>query len=454
VRQRAFWKDVVEAAWALLSGAVEAAWSSDGKRVVYHPPDPGDPFFIADRSGGNPRQVFAGKPGLHNHYPTWSPDGRFVYFVRGVPPNDMDVWRIPASGGEAERLTFHQANVAYPTLLDDRTLLYRAPREDGSGSGLFAMDVERRIPHPVSLGLEEYLSVASSADGRRLVATVANPVRSLWSVPLSDHVVSESAVTRFPLPSVRAGAPRLGPDYLVYLSSRGGPDGLWKYKDGSEWELWRGADGPVIAAPAASSDGGRIAFVVGRGEQGRLHVVASDGTDAHSIAGTLDVRDTPSWSPDGKWIVVTAREEQTMALYKVPTDGGPPVRLVEGTVSDPVWSPDGSFIVYSEGQGAAVVRLRAMGSDGRAVPMPEVAVVYTHNRYRFLPDGKGLVVLQGSFARQNFSLLDLATGRLRPLTDLRPLFEIASFDVSPDGKRILFDRFRKNSDIVLIDLPH
>jgi hypothetical protein len=26
-------------------------------------------------------------------------------------------------------------------------------------------------------------------------------------------------------------------------------------------------------------------------------------------------------------------------------------------------------------------------------------------------------------------------------------------DVSPDGKQILFDRFRENSDVVLIDLP-
>jgi serine/threonine protein kinase/Tol biopolymer transport system component len=437
----------------LLSGAVEAAWSSDGRRVAYHTADPGDPLFIADRSGGDPRQVFGDKPGMHIHFPAWSPDGRFVYFVRGAPPNDMDVWRIPASGGEPERLTFHRSNVAYPTLLDDHSLLYRAPRENGSGYGLFAMDVDRRIPHPVSLGLEEYMSVAASADGRRLVATVANPVRSLWSVPVSDHVVGESAVTRFPLPTVRAGAPRLGPDYLVYLSSKGGPDGLWRYRDGSEWELWRGADGPVIAAPAVSSDGGRIAFVVEREEQGRLHVVASDGTNAHPIAGTLDVRDAPSWSPDGKWIAVAVREGQAMALYKVPTDGGPPVRLVEGMISDPVWSPDGSIIVYSEGQGGAVVRLHATGSDGRPVPMPEVQVVYTHNRYRFLPDGKGLVVLQGPFARQNFSLLDLATGRLRPLTDLRPLFRIESFDVFPDGKRILFDRFRENSDIVLIDLP-
>lgn len=36
---------------------------------------------------------------------------------------------------------------------------------------------------------------------------------------------------------------------------------------------------------------------------------------------------------------------------------------------------------------------------------------------------------------------------------LRPGFDMKSFDVSPDGKQILFDRYRENSDVVLIDLP-
>ena len=28
-----------------------------------------------------------------------------------------------------------------------------------------------------------------------------------------------------------------------------------------------------------------------------------------------------------------------------------------------------------------------------------------------------------------------------------------TFDITPDGKQIVFDRLRENSDIVLIDLP-
>jgi serine/threonine protein kinase len=227
-----------------LPNAIQVVWSPDRSRILYHTPDPGDPIFIADRNGGNPRQICVDKPGIHQHYVSWSPDGRFVYFVRGIPPDEMDIWRVRSAGGAAERMTHHNSRVAYPTLLDDRTLVYTAMREDGSGSGLYAMDVERRIPHEVSAGLEEFVSVGASAAARRLVATVANPVRDLWTVPIADHVVDESGVSRVKLPTVRAAAPRFGPDYLLYLGSKGAADGLWKLKDGSETELWKGETVP------------------------------------------------------------------------------------------------------------------------------------------------------------------------------------------------------------------
>jgi len=208
-------------------GASEIAWSPDRARIAYHTADPGDPIFVADRNGADATQIFIGKPGIHNHYPVWSPDGRFVYFALGtLSPFHMDIWRIPSAGGTAERLTNHDSRVAYPAFLDERTLLYTASRPDGSGSGLFAMDVDRRIPHAVSFGLEEYVSVAASGDGRRLVVTVANPTSHLWTAPISDQVVGESGVSRFSLPAVRASAPRFGPGYILFLSSKGGAEGL------------------------------------------------------------------------------------------------------------------------------------------------------------------------------------------------------------------------------------
>jgi Tol biopolymer transport system component len=320
------------------------------------------------------------------------------------------------------------------------------------------MDVERRLPHAVTSGLEEYTSVSASADGRRLTATVANPVRNLWTAPIADHVVEESGITRFDLPTVRASAPRYGPDYVLYLSSKGGAQGLWKWKDGSETELWKGSDGPVPFAPAVSADGSQIVFVAHVQGQRRLFLMSSDGTNVRRIAEALDVADVPSWSPDGKWVAVVVREGEgrVRPLLKVPVDGGSPVRLVDGNNSDPVWSPDGRLILYSEGFGGGVL-LRGVTPEKQAVPMPEIAVPYAGNRYRFMPDGKSVVVYSHRVGQAvqpvAYYLLDLATGRARKLTNLRSDFTTKSFDVSPDGKTILFDRYRENSDIVLIERP-
>ena len=70
-----------------------------------------------------------------------------------------------------------------------------------------------------------------------------------------------------------------------------------------------------------------------------------------------------------------------------------------------------------------------------------------------MPGGRELVLMQGGFRRQNLWLLDLTTGRQRQLTNLQPGSTPRSFDISADGKQILFDRVRENSDIVVIELP-
>ena len=53
----------------------------------------------------------------------------------------------------------------------------------------------------------------------------------------------------------------------------------------------------------------------------------------------------------------------------------------------------------------------------------------------------------------DFWLLDLATKTTRPLTRLSNKGAVGTFDVTPDGKHIVFDRSHENSDICLIELP-
>jgi len=179
----------------------------------------------------------------------------------------------------------------------------------------------------------------------------------------------------------------------------------------------------------------------------------ADGTDAHPIGEALDVRGAASWSPEGKWLAVAAKEGMQVRIFKIPAAGGAPVRLVDSVSSNPVWSPDGKFILYSGTPRARSVPLEAVTPDGAPHPLPPLSVDRVGDSYRFLPNGKELVVKLGGFRRQDFWLLDLATGKRRQLTALRPGESLQRFDVSPDGKRIVFERVRENSDIVLIEVP-
>ncbi len=367
--------------------------------------------------------------------------------------NDLDLWRIAHSGGEPERLTHHDNDVRYPTPIDRRTVLYVSPAEDGAGPWLWALDVERKITRRVSFGLEKYTSLAASADGRRLVATVSNPVANLWSVPILDRVAEERDVKPLPLPTVRALAPRFGAASLFYLSSHGAGDGLWRYQDGEVFEIWKGADGPLLYPPAVSQDGRRVAVLLRRQGKLRLHVVSADGAEVQPVAETIDARGTACWSGDSKWIVTAGEDAKGPGLFKIPIVGGAPVRLTAGKAFNPVWSPDGSLIVYAGSTVGPYARLFAVHPDGTHVELPAIQLRFNGERYRFLPNGKSLVYMQGLSASQDFWLLELATKKTRRLTVLNDGAAMRTFDITPDGKQIVFDRLRENSDIVLIELP-
>jgi hypothetical protein len=60
--------------------------------------------------------------------------------------------------------------------------------------------------------------------------------------------------------------------------------------------------------------------------------------------------------------------------------------------------------------------------------------------------------MQGDGPSQDFWLLDLKTRQSRLLTRLANGGNMRTFDVTGDGKLIVFDRLRDNSDIVVIDL--
>ena len=440
----------------LVASSIHPAWSPDGVALVYQNAVDGDPLFVADRSGANAREIFKDQRGIHNHNPIWSTDGQWIYFVHGSPDAEqMDVWRIRPSGGSPEQLTDHHAPVNFVASLDARTLLFVAPAEDRSGPWLWSLDVESKLTRRVTAGLEQYLTVAASADGRRIVATVANPSARLWSLPIVERVADERDVRPFPVPSVRALGPRFRGASLFYLSSRGAGDGLWRVEDGQASEIWKGSDGALGQPASVSRDGRRVAIVLRKGGKGHLTIMAADGSDSRDVASSIDVQGVTDWAPDGTSIVTGGIDAQGAGLFIIPVNGGTAARLTKGIGSNPAWSPDGSLIVYAGPNVAGQQLLLGVQPDGTAVALPPMYVPSASRAasHRFLPDGTGLVYMNWQKANREFWVLNLATKTTRQIANLTAPDEIRNFDITPDGKQIVFDRLRENSDIVLIERP-
>ena len=451
------WPGLRTSPW-LEAGAIHADWSPDGQRLVYSLRSRGDPLYIAGARGADPRKIdMWTEEGYHQHFPTWSADGKWIYVVRGyIVRGDMNLWRVRPDGSDPEQLTTGAGDVGHPVPIDDRTVLYTALDRDGSGPWLWELDIETKIPRRAVQGTQVYKSLSASRDRRRIVAAVANPQARLCTVPILPEgaTATEADVQPHPLGAVRALAPRIHGDRLYYLSSVGGGDGLWCARDGKSEVIWRAGglarlEQPVAVAP----DGKLLAIVVRDDARGKLLVINPDGTQPRALAEDVDIIGAACWSPDGKWIAVGGLRGGENGLFKIRVDDGRVERIQQVAATNPVWSPDGSMIVYQGAQTGPTQRLFAVTPEGESVKFPMLRVAVLGERVRFLPDGSGLVVLMGLDPYFEFRLIDLKNDSSSVLAKFASSASMRAFDITPDGKSIVFDRQHDNCDVVLIEIP-
>jgi Tol biopolymer transport system component/uncharacterized protein YraI len=122
---------------------------------------------------------------------------------------------------------------------------------------------------------------------------------------------------------------------------------------------------PVVAAPAASttttasnkgsaSQGSVIVFQLSSG--GTIYAMNPDGSNLRALTTGMD----PAVSPDGQWVAFTRWQGQTAgvlgSLWVINVDGSGERQVMgfANQVKSPTWSPDGKQIVVSLQQGGRV----------------------------------------------------------------------------------------------------
>ena len=208
----------------------------------------------------------------------YSPDGRWIAFRRNV--SLADIWRVPATGGEPERLTSLKTNInAIAWAPDGKSIVFG--RYIDGGVSIAKLDLDTR--KVVDLGLRDtaFPSIASRTGAMAFV--IGQSKTNNYEVGLDERLTSESALKQL-FPSSGADLlPSVSPDgrQIAFVSDRSGTIAVWWARIGQP-ETLRLIEGVLPVArygPVWSADSTRM-LMIGRSddEYGIYEIVPDAGT--------------------------------------------------------------------------------------------------------------------------------------------------------------------------------
>jgi TolB protein len=146
-------------------------------------------------------------------------------------------------------------------------------------------------------------------------------------------------------------SPAIGPDgRIAFASSKdGGSMEIYIANgDGSNAKKLTSTRNSVNISPRWNPKTGReIAFISDRGGAPRIYVMGSDGSDEHALLSMGGHMDSPSWSPDGRFLAFAWDGDGTFNIYVADVATQQTLKLTrEGRNENPAWSPDSRHIAF------------------------------------------------------------------------------------------------------------
>ena len=334
--------------------ATDAAWSPDGKEVVY---TQGNSLYQAKVDGTESRKIASVAADAAPFYPRWSPDGsRLRFSVQTAHTPRTSLWEVAADGRNLHPLLPGWNNPPSECCgswtPDGRYFLFESHR--GGPTNVWAIQeggslFQKVSTRPVQLttGPSSTSSPVPSTDGKKIFVVTSQLRGELVRYDAASHqfVPYLSGISAMGVNLSRDG------NWMTYVAY---PEGtLWRSKaDGSE-RLQLTFPPLFVLQPRWSPDGSRIAFEGRQPDKpfGVYTISAKGGSPERSVAGDRDTCD-PTWSPNGESLLFGRYPSDE------PTDVGPmdlqivdlqthAISKVPGSdqLWSPRWSPDGRHIV-------------------------------------------------------------------------------------------------------------
>jgi Tol biopolymer transport system component len=311
-----------------VSAAFNPTWSPDGTEIAYTTEDvqltPMNGEGLSELWVVNVTTSEQRKLDVRDALQTnWSPHGQRIAYVSrqqltgsggrtGDNAGWMEVYTVPAGGGQQVPVTQDQATDWNPVWAPDGKHLYFVSDRGGS-MNLWRVPIDeasgKRLgdPEPITTPAPFLAHPSISADGRRIAYTAKVETQNIQRLTLDPAA-----------PTVK------GEPSWVTSGSR-----LWANPDSTpddEWVVFYSRDQP----------------------EGDVYVCRPDGTGRRQLTSDAAIDRVPRWSPDKTWVAFFSDRSGALAIWKIRAADGSDLQQMTKAGGIAAWSPDGKRLATSK----------------------------------------------------------------------------------------------------------
>ena len=438
------------------------SWSPDGTMLAYATERVGlmplnwegvSELWVVPVDGGEARQLGSGDGVM----PRWSPHGHRIVFQTRLGTNaQMDIMTMPAQGGEPTPVLSDTATDWSPTWSPDGRFIYFISDRGGS-MNLWRIPVGEESgrpsgePEPVTTPATFAAHPCFSADGRRVAFSSVLMRQNLQIAPFNPQTFVMSEPTWLTTGSRQWSSPDPSPDGAwVAFYSRDLPEGdIYVIRaDGTGLRQVTVGE-PMDRVPRWSPDGELIAYFSTGGGQIQAWTVRADGSDIRQMT-VGEGASIVVWSPDGATVAANGFWSTNGAKALFLLDPSRPQERRELPAPEPSlrpfiansWSPDGQclggMIGYSD-QGVVTLSM-ASGRYDRLTSFGQWPV--------WLPDSRHLLYVS---AGSGFHVVDSVTREVREVFTVRRDV-LGPPRLTRDGSQVVYSRRTTEADIWILTL--